>query len=119
MGRAWFNNDLLPAKVILQLGAFVAFGTIEEQLDEFEFVRMDPGTYKWEAGNSGDVPANAVNGGCTNDGETLYFGRVMHNGNYIPGKIHPSHKVLYVPYRGLEINFRSYEVLVEIKDLMC
>lgn len=96
----------------------MAYGTVEEQVDAFEFVRMDPGTYKWVEGNSGEVPADAVNGGCTESGDTLYFGRVLHNGNYVPGKIHPSHKVLYVPYRGSELNFRSYEVLVEIKDVM-
>lgn len=112
-------NDLLPAKVIVQLGTFVPYGTNELQVDEFEYVRMDPGTYQWEEDNSGQVPYNAVNAGCTSDGETLYFGRVIHNGNYIPGKVHPSHRVLYVPYRGLEINFRNYEVLVQVNDPVC
>lgn len=118
LGRAWHQNDLLPAKVIQQLGAFVPYGTKEERVDEFEFVRMDPGTYKWEEGNNGEVPINAIVGGCTINGETLYFGRIFHNGNYISGKIHPSHKVLYVPYRGQEINFRRYEVLVQNKDVI-
>ncbi|XP_037037066.1 uncharacterized protein LOC119074858 [Bradysia coprophila] len=116
LGRAWFRNDLLPAKLILQLGAFVPYGTVEEKVAEFDFVRMDTGTYEWKESRDGEVPTNAVVGGVTTDGEDLFFGRVLHGGNYIPGKIHQSHGVLYVPYRGQELNFRIYEVLVHVKS---
>lgn len=94
------------------------FGTNTVQVDEFDFVRMDPGTYKWEEGNGGEVPVNAIIGGRTIRGESLYFGRALHNGHFLPGKVHPSHKVLYCAYRTEEINFQSYEVLVQIKDEM-
>lgn len=67
---------------------------------------------------NGKIPSNSVIAGCTARGETLYFGRIMHNGNYIPGKVHPSHKVLYVPYRDQEINFSSYDVLVHTDSEM-
>lgn len=120
LGRAWHGGDLLPAILretdLLPIEAFVPFNAKAQQVDEFDFVRMDPGTYKWEEGNGGEVPANAIIGGCTLRGETLYFGRALLHGNYVPGKVHPSHKLLYCPYRMYEINFRSYEVLVQIKD---
>ncbi|KAG4066001.1 hypothetical protein HA402_001248 [Bradysia odoriphaga] len=118
LGTAWFSSDLLPAKIILkeQREVFVSYGANEVQVNEFNFVRMDPGTYNWKQGMKGDVPENAVIAGCTEDGETLYFGRPMYNGNYIPGKVHPSHGVLYVPFRGQGINFLSYDVLVHAND---
>lgn len=97
----------------VSVGAYVSFGTVEVEVYEFEFVRMDKGTYKWEEAKNGEVPKNAIHGGCTSRDETLYFGRVSHNGTYIPGKIHPSHKVFYAPHNGQEINFSTYEVLVK------
>lgn len=93
------------------------YGGEETQINEFEFVRMDPGTYEWEPAMNGEVPDNAVIAGCTSMEERLYFGRILHHGIYIPGKVHPSHGVLYVPFRGEEINFRTYEVLVHSSDM--
>lgn len=120
LGRAWHSNDLLPAKLLFQndvsVGTYVPYGTDEVRVDVFSFVRMDPGTYKWEEAQNGEVPENAIDGGCTSLGETLYFGRVPYNGTYIPGKIHPSHGVFYAPHGGREINFSTYEVLVENSD---
>lgn len=114
LGRSWFHGDLLPAKVIArpQREAYVSYGGHGAHVNNYEYVRMDPGTYKWEQSMNGEVPDNAVIAGCTVDCENLYFGRQMHHGNYIPGKIHPSHGVMYVAFRGQEINFQSYEVLV-------
>ncbi|KAG4068571.1 hypothetical protein HA402_004912 [Bradysia odoriphaga] len=120
LGKAWLHGDLLPAKVICRLQheaeAYVSYGGHEVQVTEFDFVRMDPGTYVWEQFMHGEVSDNAVIAGCTVDYENLYFGRTMHHGNYIPGKVHRSHGVLYVPFRGQEINFQSYEVLVHVSD---
>ncbi len=75
---------------------------------------MDPGTYKWEESIDGTVPENSVVGGVTTFGEDLCFGRVLHSGNYLTGKIHRSYGILYAPYRGQELNFRRYEVLVHV-----
>lgn len=121
LGKAWHDRDLLPAKIIVELGAFVPYGALEEKVDRFEFVRMDPGTYKWEVTMDGEIPANAVLAGLARDYQDLFFGRVMHNGNYIHGKVHPGHMsfqapftALYVPYRGQEISFQSFEILVHV-----
>lgn len=56
------------------------------------------GSLSWIDGEGGAVPSNAVIGGQANDGETLYIGRVVHNGTVTVGKIHPSHGVCYFPY---------------------
>lgn len=56
---------------------------------------------------------NAVPGGRTNSGETLYIGRAWHAGALTPGKIHPSHGNLYIPYNGGEVAIGTYEVLIE------
>ncbi|XP_037031458.1 uncharacterized protein LOC119070979 isoform X2 [Bradysia coprophila] len=119
LGRAWYQGDLLPAKIIFrqQREAYVSYGGHEVEVTDFDFVRMDPGTYGWEQGMNGEVPENAVIAGCTVENENLFFGRTMHHGNYIPGKVHRSHGVLYVSFRGQEINFRSYEVLVHLRDM--
>lgn len=72
-------------------------------------------TYKWEENKNGEVPANAVIAGYEVDtANNLYFGRVLHHGRYIPGKVQPSHG-LYVPFRGGELSFRLYEILVHVK----
>lgn len=92
----------------------MSHGTEGPRVDHFDYVRMDAGTYDWVADENGNVPENAVIGGCTVTNENLYFGRVKHNGNNIPGKVHPSHRVLYVAYEGREINFSRYEVLVHV-----
>jgi hypothetical protein len=67
----------------------------------------------WIPSNSGIHVPNAVVGGRTLQGETLYIGRVHHENSLTPGKIQPSHGCLYIPYAGREIAHRHYEILVE------
>lgn len=74
---------------------------------------------KWIPASNGAVPGNAVPGGRTASGETLYIGRTLVNqspidGQIIPGKIHPSHGCLYVPFNSAEMKFTSYEQLVYV-----
>lgn len=59
------------------------------------------------------IPQNAVCGGHTRTGERLYIGRVNHQGSQTPGKVHPSHKSLYIPFAGSEVPHSSYELLIE------
>lgn len=60
----------------------------------------------------GAVPEGAVEVGCADDGEKLYMGRAMHGGAQTPGKLHPSHGCLYIPFGGAEVLLTEYEVLV-------
>jgi len=71
---------------------------------------------KFVEASGGSVPHNAFPGGQDRSGETLYIGRAMHEGSKIPGKLHPSHGVLYVAWGGREHKKTHYEVLVQKGD---
>lgn len=45
--------------------------------------------------------------------EQLYIARTQHEGDVIPGKLHPSHGVCYVAYGGGEHGHSEYEVLCD------
>ncbi|XP_076316556.1 uncharacterized protein LOC143228938 isoform X2 [Tachypleus tridentatus] len=66
---------------------------------------------EWEFAKDGYVPDTAVPGG-EDYGETIYIGRATHRGNIIPGKLLPSHRCVYIPWRGGEYAYRNYQVLV-------
>ena len=69
--------------------------------------------FQWLSSSGGLIPSNAIPGGYARSGEPLYIGRVSHKGHMICGKIHPSHKALYVPHAGKEHAYHSgYEILV-------
>lgn len=74
--------------------------------------------FSWACGKNGNVPPNAIPGGITSCGETLYIGRAPHQGALIPGRIHPSHKNLYVCSDGKDIAIPGYEVLVDNQQLV-
>lgn len=42
---------------------------------------------QWVVSQEGVVPANSVEGGKTEDGETLYIGRAQHEGTTTIGKV--------------------------------
>ena len=97
--------------------------TVEEQ-DAFEW-----GTY-----SGGEIPSTAIPGGNTSAEEVLYIGRTVTNSDVtlgktwqrapinlphgsvtntqLVGKIHCSHRCLYVPWGGKEYIYPSYEVLM-------
>lgn len=69
--------------------------------------------FEWIESASGHVPSNAISAGRTNCGETLYIGRADYRGSLTVGKVHPSHRCLYIPFDGREITEHTYEVLVQ------
>ena len=73
--------------------------------------------YKWIPSKNGEIPQRAIPGGYTGDGETVYIGRVVHDGKMICGKVHPSHRVLYVAHEGKECAHPTYEILVMTEKL--
>lgn len=80
-----------------------------------------------------NIPPQAIPAGQTSGGETLFVGRVNHDGAVTIGKVQPSHGVCYCPYGkkttitnaeisfntdhfyiilgGQEVAFASYEIL--------
>jgi len=109
----------------------VSYGTGVRSSKEYEvLVSTNSNSFEWVASSSGAVPPNAVIGGfdCSYH-EPVYVGRTCvplergrtwrgqrlpDNGMVqgpIPGKVHCTHKCLYVPIEGKEYLFREYEVL--------
>lgn len=72
--------------------------------------------FQWVACSNGHIPEGAVVGGNDPSGEVLYVGRANHLGSLQPGKIHSTHKCLYIAYGTEEIPFKQYEVLVQIQQ---
>lgn len=84
----------------------------------------EPDSFEWGTCFDGEAPSTAVPGGNTSNGELLFIGRTVSNGDVmigktcgqepitlphtrvtntqLLGKIHCSHKCLYVPWNGKE-----------------
>lgn len=66
-------------------------------------------------------------GGFDASNEQLYVARAEHNGALIPGKLVPSHGVVYVAWGGIENPKENYEVrkilfkiyICKVSDLIC
>ena len=56
---------------------------------------MTPG-FVWVRSSGGEKVVGAVEGGSEQGG--MYIGRANHQNDLVPGKVHCSHRVLYVPW---------------------
>ncbi len=65
----------------------------------------------WIHASNGDIPSGALSGGRQSTGEVLYIGRAQYMGSLAIGKVHRSHRVLYIPFGGNEVPISQYEVL--------
>ncbi|CAG9862339.1 unnamed protein product [Phyllotreta striolata] len=112
VGKTIYKGDHLPANVIPSKNiCFFSYNGRQIENDTFEFLCTTNG--EWVECSNGEVPCNAVEGGETADGETLYIGRIIRNsrGSVVVGKVHPSKKVCFVPLSGIEHQYSDYEVL--------
>jgi hypothetical protein len=110
---AYHEGDMLPAKVVpKRQECYVSYDGYEIEKSHFEYL-IGTG-FNWTLASHGHVPAGAVSSGKTANGEPLYVGRARYEGNFTPGKIHPSHGCLYIPYGGYEHSIKYYEVLVKL-----
>lgn len=66
----------------------------------------------WKQSSHGRIHEDAVEGGKTISGETLYIGRVIHNQMKVPGKIQPSKKRMFITSNFVEIAIEEYEILI-------
>ncbi len=79
----------------------------------FQVFVADPSSVSWVPSSGSEIPENAISGGASADGETLYIGRAPHLNTVTNGKVHPSHGSLYISYGGEEIGITEYEILVK------
>lgn len=112
IGRAHHSGSVTPGKVLeIDKTCFIPWGCVSNKKDDYEIL-MCSSNYNWVSAERGEVPVNAFPAGHSEQGETLYIGRVLHNRNLIVGKIQPSHRVCYIAFGAQELNFKKYEVFV-------
>ncbi|XP_055918204.1 uncharacterized protein LOC129950333 [Eupeodes corollae] len=111
VGRSYHEGDTLPAKVVPNKHcAYVSWGGREIVKSEFEVLVGE--NYRFVNCPTHTIPVDAVRAGNTVDGEPLYIGRCSFEGSETVGKIHPTHRCLYIPYGGEEHRMDCYEVLI-------
>ncbi|GJQ66923.1 hypothetical protein Trydic_g7942 [Trypoxylus dichotomus] len=110
VGRAQYNGDQIPCKVSSRRQIYVPFNSKEVEVKQCEI--MVECKLKWQRCDGVNIPSNAIPGGKTSSGEVLYIGRANHGGALCTGKVHPSHRCLYVPFGGKEVAIKSFEILV-------
>ncbi|XP_017835695.1 uncharacterized protein LOC108595061 [Drosophila busckii] len=108
------TDDLLPASYVPQLQAvYAAWNCRSHRLNNsVELLVVTDCDYKWEPSSNGNVPHNGLKSGYSELGEGLYTARAKYNDLMLLGKVHPSHKLIYMPYRHQEVSSSTYEVLV-------
>ncbi|CAG9860049.1 unnamed protein product [Phyllotreta striolata] len=118
IGKAYHEGDTLPAKIVPGRNAcYIAYNGKEHLKTSYQVLcNLRP---EWTSDSNGRVPSNAVVGGRTKQGETLYIGRVFHQGSLTIGKIHPSHGTCYISFGGAEISYKNYEVLISDRRGKC
>ncbi|XP_030558261.1 uncharacterized protein LOC115760849 [Drosophila novamexicana] len=114
VARVYLHEDLLPANYVPQKKAVYApWNCSAHRLNsEVDLLVLTDCELKWVAATNGDVPPGALKSGYSEIGEALYTGRSVHAGLTLLGKVHPSHRVIYMPYQREEVSNRIYEVLV-------
>lgn len=72
---------------------------------------------KWVSFTGDDEFKHALDGGVSDNRETLYIGRVLIDDEFLSiGHINPTHEACLVPYKGKEVVCPVYEVLVYNKE---
>nr|XP_045592664.1 uncharacterized protein LOC123754362 [Procambarus clarkii] len=107
------NGGLFPGVLMPNINeCYITWGGKSISKTDY-FLLSNPGNADiiWQSAQNGSVPNGALEGGYSETGEKLYIGRFNVGGMVISGKVHPSHRVCYVPYWGSENNNRRYEVL--------
>ncbi|XP_023948362.2 uncharacterized protein LOC112053231 isoform X1 [Bicyclus anynana] len=110
--RAEHEGSLTPGKFVPSLGlAIISWGDEAHVKSDFEVLCGYNCIWVPTSGNI--IPAGAVVAGYSeNTLEPLYVGRVVKHGHLILGKVLPSHKVCYFPYKDKEFAKQKYEILV-------
>lgn len=120
LGRAWIRYALLPAEIVLKNGTWTAYASYRSgptEVQEYEFVRMDPGSYRWEKATRQNFPSNGIVAGTALEGifrKTLFFGRALHEGIYVHGMVYGKEFIYSLDFIR-EINFSSFEILVRVE----
>ena len=111
------HSDLQPGKIQRGYsGCHVSYGGQELIESSYQvLVALNPAMpLTTVAASGGNVPFGAVRGGIDDDGQTLYICTATYGDGQHPGKVRQQLGGCYIPYRGLEIEVRNYQVLVPV-----
>jgi len=113
VGKAHHMGETLPAKVIPSKNvAFIL--TSGNEHPKYTYEVLCGGNPQWVHIEDGQILPNAIPGGVSNSGETLFIGRAWLEGALICGGVVPSQGGnLYVSFNGGGFTYGSYELLVE------
>lgn len=113
VGRAFLEGDIIPGKIVpSHKVCYVSRNGKEHGCDQYQVLEvLGDARVVWFPSSNGEVPPGAVKGGSTAADEPLFIGRAQHEGATVVGKIHPDHKVLYIPFGGEEESYEEYETL--------
>ena len=112
IARARFNGALIPGKLVPSHGVcYVAWSGTENPVSDYEVLCGQGGSWIPTSGDA--IPATALPGGETEDGEPLFIGRAQHEGTLTVGKVQPSQGCVYIPYGGSELRYEEYEVFIQ------
>jgi hypothetical protein len=96
-----------------QKKCYVPHNGNESGYDKYQVLVVD--NFHWAPLTSDlDLPPGAITGGTdgVKGGEPVYVCNAVVAGKWIPGKYTASHNVCYVPYKGKEIEVKSFNVLI-------
>ncbi|XP_028164303.1 uncharacterized protein LOC114355567 isoform X2 [Ostrinia furnacalis] len=111
VARASHEGAVIPGKLVQSHGAaYVPWGGLEHGKPQYQVLVGGPNN--WVPTNGSNIPPGAFPGGQTEDGETLFIGRVRHEGSVTTGKVQQSHGVCYISFAGQELGFPDYEILL-------
>ncbi|XP_053617747.1 uncharacterized protein LOC128679486 isoform X2 [Plodia interpunctella] len=111
VARAVHEGATVPGKLVASHGcAYVPWGGREHGKPEYQVLVGGPNN--WVPTSGSNVPPGAFPGGESEDGETLFVGRVRHEGSVTTGKVQQSHGVCYISFGGQELGFPEYEILM-------
>lgn len=117
VGRATVKGHLVPGKIFPPNRClYVASDGKEISCESYEALEFDPprnvdARLEWIAARDGNTPRDAVPGGTEKEGR-VFIGRCRHEGQVLCGKVSPHGRHLSVAWKGKELTFSEYEVLV-------
>lgn len=91
-------------------GCYVGHSGKEHLIKHYEVLCNVPANYEWKESRKDEIPPGAVEAGYSETGEKLYIGRIKHKESMCLGKVHPSHKCLYIVFGGKEIAYKAYQI---------
>ncbi|KAI4498280.1 hypothetical protein M0802_006766 [Mischocyttarus mexicanus] len=109
VGRAHHKDSVTPGGIRNNV-CTLAWGRAAHEKKEYQVLCVRD--IDWVKSWDGSVPLYALPAGETEDGYALFIARVLYDGLYYIGKIHPNNQVCYIPVNGTEVACSEYETLV-------